>query len=265
MKNNSTSNSGSSKYIKKISDQRPLDNDLSEALPEIYTDVKIVWGRHMEWDSLNGLTRQIDVGIKGIKKFNNSLEYLIKSNQNEIQEELDKLASSGYFTNIAKEEVGFHILVYHPHLMITTALEVQQRYGIVVSTFSFFESFLREISNLLERTFPKRLVLKDLSGNADLLNFRNFFTKVYEVDYSQVDCFHKALIDEKLARNKITHENGRMSENTQYKTKAPGIKIEDNKIVLEPYLYVEYLLSNIEGYFKEIIKAVDNRYKELVS
>ena len=149
-------------------------------------------------------------------------------------------------------------------------LERQQRYSMCMSAYSFFEGRLREICYLIEKTFAYKIKVADLSNQQDLILYRNYLEKVFEVDLGPAESFFTPINQQKRTRNVITHQDGwASSEQAKKLVKRDGLSIDKRgekfKIEIIKPSYIIDLLDKMKKYFDVVFPILERRYDLLKS
>lgn len=173
-------------------------------------------------------------------------------------------------TEVAEDDGSEQALLQLEELVINE-LEKQQHYAYCLAAHSSFEGKLKRICNKIETEFNFKIKLADLNGGNDLKKFYNYLEKVFEMDVRKMETAYKSICKHKIVRNKITHNNGiisidEKSEVSKLNLKELTIESIEEKDMFQIKLNKDYfsvLNENISSFYKELIPAIDERYKIL--
>ena len=191
---------------------------------------------------------------------------------------------------VAEDDCSEHALLQLEELVINE-LEKQQYYAYCLAVHSSFEGKLRKIISKIE-TEPKfnfKIKFNDIKGDSDLNKFYKYFSKVFGMDVTKIKDYYDFMCNQKEIRNKIAHHNGIITTVEKDKKSMQKIKhlgfemieefepieefeaIEERSVLEKKPLFQiklnnDYLLvlnENISSFYKELIPAIDERYKTL--
>lgn len=232
--------------------------------------VKLGLKKHIEfrWEQLYWLEfeirRTFDVFLK------------INRNQENFLEELEKILKKSIGTS-KKECVDFTVeeqSQYLNHLYFYSESTIEQlqklqRYSLIVSVFSFFESKLSDLCKNIESKFQFSIKLNDLNKtNGDISKYWFYLKKVVEIESKSVEPFFTIINQQRKIRNIIVHQDGFIDkEKTTRLTLIEGCEIQniDNLsfIIIEQDIYVENILEKMDQFFKELFVCISYRFSEL--
>jgi len=222
-----------------------------------------------KWTDLYYIDFNISNSYDALKRINSNQEVSLLESRKTLEAKINSI----------KEEnklLGSDIDAYINHHfyeddMVINELEKLQRFSLIMSIFSFYESQLKILCNLIEKEFQFKIKLKDLNNyKGDLFRYWTYLDKVYQVPIGNLQPLFNPINQQKSLRNLIAHHNGIVNEDSINKVhKVDGVLF--NKvgnlyyIEIEKDIYINYLLKNIKDFFEELLKVVDNRYIELKS
>jgi hypothetical protein len=168
--------------------------------------------------------------------------------------------------------VSEHALLQLEELVINE-LEKQQYYAYCLAVHSSFEGKLRKIISKIEAEpkFNFKVKFADVKGKSDLHKCRNYFSKVFGMDITKIKKYFAFMVNQKKIRNKLAHKNGIISLDekegiSQQKINHLEFDVIEEKDMFQIKLNNNYLLvlnENISSFYKELIPAIDERYKTL--
>lgn len=220
------------------------------------------------WYDLYYIKIETETGVFALKTLcSNQEDGLIK-----IRKELDDHINKDDFYKSLDEEQqsSYRHQIYGMGDSIHDELERQQRYSMCMSAYSFFEGRLREICYLIEKTFSYKIKIADLSNQQDLILYRNYLEKVFEVDLGPAEPYFTPINQQKKTRNVITHQDGwASSEQAKKLVERNGLKIEKRgesfKIEIVKPSYINNLLDQMKKYFDVVFPILEKRYDLLKS
>ena len=216
-----------------------------------------------EWGELYYFELGIDIGISSFRTLNINIEESFNSTRNRFEQNLNDDET----LNSLDEEshASYYSQNFERIEMTINELQRQQRYSICLSMLSFFEGQLKSLSDIIEGKFNLRV--KRVKGKSDLFNYWNYFKNIIELDTDKMELFFNSIEAQKEARNRIAHHGGLVDEDKVnvikigfgVSLKAIGSKYQ---IEITDKSYADYLLDNIEAFFKELLIAINTKYKK---
>ncbi|RZK45142.1 MAG: hypothetical protein EOO61_01095 [Hymenobacter sp.] len=224
--------------------------------------------RRLSWPDLYYIEMETEVGLHALQKLCINQEFALTSAVKGFE---NYLANDPTYSSLDSDELkGSYISqVFEREEMIIEELRRQQRYSMCMSIYSFFEGRLRTLCEYIEAEFPFKIKLNDLNSSDHIMQFVNYIAKVYEADLSKTESYFTPIKISKAVRNVIAHHDGCTSNRklTDSIEKKKGFYQERHgasfKIVIRSEKYILYLIDKMELYFKELLKAVDERYVQL--
>ena len=217
------------------------------------------------WNFIYFKQMEYDFGIRTLRSLITSQDLAITKIRDDFQKEMDedKVLNSLDPYNGSMHYEHF----YSDQENMIEEIEVLQRYSMCVSCFSFFESRLKELCERIESNFELDIKIEDLNRKSDILRYWIFLTKVFKIPVTAEELF-TSINNKKDVRNVIVHQNGIPKTNQVGKIKnIKGIKLSEskgqNRIVMIGSQFNKEFLVEIEMFFSELVKAVDERYREM--
>ena len=163
-----------------------------------------------------------------------------------------------------------HLLLQLEELVINE-LERQQYYAYCLAAHASFEGKLRRIISKIESEFDFKDKFSDIKGDSDLNKCRNYFSKVFGMDITKIKNSYDIMCNQKKIKNKIAHYNGIISivekiEISELKIKKMEFEMIEEKDMFQIKLNNDYLIDlivNISSFYKQLIPAIEERYKTL--
>ena len=220
------------------------------------------------WIELKVLSDEISntnqVFNKLLKNLNQSL-INIKAKHNKEVEEDEKFNDGEERSVLQLEE------------LVINELERQQYYAYCFAVHSSFEGKLKRICNKIETEPFVKIKLADSKGDNDLKKYYNYLNKGFEMNVTKTEQYYQAISKHKIIRNMISHNNGIITGVEKNEISKLNLKhlefemIEERPVLEENQLFQikltnDYLLvlnENISSFYKELIPAIDERYKIL--
>jgi hypothetical protein len=218
-----------------------------------------------EWDRSYYFDLEANVGLGAFKMILESQELTLKQAQRKFKEAID---SDPTAKDLDEEYRGSYIgQVYFHEERTIEELKRQQRYGLCVSLFAFYEGLLKNLCQSIEREFAFKIKLDDLNRSEDLLLYWNYLHKVFEIDGVKAEPFYTPIRNQKIVRNIIAHQAGRATEaQANRMTIVPGLRKtkygDDHLLEVEPP-YLDYLIDKMGKFFNGVSWIIDERYKQL--
>lgn len=161
--------------------------------------------------------------------------------------------------------------------LVINELARQQYYAYCFAVHSSFEGKLKRICNKIETEPFVKIKLADSKGDNDLKKYYNYLNKGFEMNVTKTEQYYQAISKHKIIRNMISHNNGIITGVEKNEISKLNLKhlefemIEERPVLEENQLFQikltnDYLLvlnENISSFYKELIPAIDERYKIL--
>lgn len=161
---------------------------------------------------------------------------------------------------------SYYQAFYETEKLTIEELEKQQRFSFLLSIFSFHELILKKICLKIKQEFSLK-IRKKLSTESLFDVYYEFLTDVFKINTSKTETYFTIINNQKETRNKIAHQSGYLFENDKEKIKVINgltiIEIENEQYLNIDSNYLFYLTENISSFYKELIPAIDERYKTL--
>lgn len=215
------------------------------------------------WDYLSCIEMTIELEINAIRKIIDSNEKVINEINADFKKKIQEDADL-----IGINDRHYESYVYSQKYMydefLNSEIVSQQINSICFTIFSVFENNLTEICEKIKNEFNIDENFKKEEGENDLERRFNYLEKRSKLPLDSIKPSFEKLNEQKFARNKLYHNNGKVSEENKKKLKiVDGLmfKKETNLIVIRTD-YLNYLLTNMEDFFIKLIPLIDEKYKE---
>jgi hypothetical protein len=220
------------------------------------------WDDFVTWDKLRFVNAEIE---RSLFAFNQMLK-----NQNaslkKINEKFNKELESDQEYKSLESTATYYQTFYETEKLTIEELEKQQRFSFLLSIFSFHELILKKICLKIKLEFSLK-IRKKLSTESLFDVYYEFLTDVFKINTSKIETYFTIINNQKETRNKIAHQSGYLFENDETKIiQIKGLTIiefEDEKYINIDSEYLFNLTENISSFYKELIPAIDERYKIL--
>lgn len=209
---------------------------------------------------------EIEIGIDAIKTILNKQYLIIEQSKSMLIESIKK---DEYLKSIEEEHKGDYInQFYQREEFVIKEIIMHQMYSLCLTIYSFIEGRLKFICEYLEKNNSYKIKIEDLSTNDDLMKFWNYLTKVFEINPALAEKYLTPLKQQKIVRNIIAHQDGKPTiEQLRRITRIKGLEIVNygnfHQIVINENDYIYFLLDKTELFFKELLKSIDLRHKEI--
>jgi len=221
-----------------------------------------------DWADLYYLTYELDISLSSIKESIAYNDQLIESKRNELKQ---FIAKDEYLQSDEKDE--FKAQYYHQHFEHAERaigdLENTLFNSSILTVFAVFESKMKYLCELIEdetKSKPKHTDLK--FSNGDIGKFIKYLTSVFGLTQKKSNTFIQTILKFKTVRNKIAHQNSKISSSELVNVKTlKNLKIENHseshKILISSSSFVLEFIDTVDKYYQELVKEVDVRMKEL--
>ena len=144
-------------------------------------------------------------------------------------------------------------------------LKRQQRYAVTLIVFSFFESKLKEICNIIAlktRTpIPDKIQKPKENIENDLTVNWNYLVNKQSLDLSSISVDFYFINSQKFVRDKIAHQNGAYNSRDE-KTYRKFVKTEDTEITISGDVFCIEILN--KNYVDDLLLKMNNVLKEVI-
>jgi len=143
-----------------------------------------------------------------------------------------------------------------------------QRKASILSIFSLVEGQLKLITKLIENEFDFKMKIKHLNGQDYLQKYWIFLTKVFEIEFENIEPEFNLINQQKYIRNKIAHRNAEVEEvKIEFIKQFPGLEVittgSEHFLEIDNIDYLYNLLDTIEIFFEKLSLTIDKRYETL--
>lgn len=218
-----------------------------------------------KWGELYYIEMENELVIDAIRKLNINQEKSLA----QIKKDFEEILKKDKFLNHIEPELqgSYYSQFFEIEERTIKELQQQQRYSIVLATYSFFEGRLKSICKLIEDTFDFKIKLDDLKNDEYLTKYWNYLKKVYEIETQSIEPFFTPVKQQKIIRNIIAHQEGIIHKQQIDKiTLVKGLTIREfgdiRQIEIGKNEFVTYLLDNMESFFKKLLITIDKKYSE---
>jgi hypothetical protein len=223
-----------------------------------------------DWTELSYMDFDISNSFSAIRKLNSNQEKSLSESKAELEETIKSIREYNKGREQEFIESYIHHITYDDEIMID---EIQrlQRYSLVMSIFAFYEAQLKSLCSIIEEEFKFKIKISDLNNSkGDLIKYWTYLSNVFEMKTEKLGELFEPLSLQKKIRNLIVHQDGVANEKyAKGFPKINGVSFrksgESYILQIEENVYIEFLLKQIEIFFKSLLKEVDNRYKLLKS
>lgn len=217
------------------------------------------------WEALKDYESNLFIQLKAIRLLHENQE----ASLDQIIEELNNRARNDpWLKTEDPEEIFDHLdIVYKRKDLHHKSLKDLQRYSMIVTIFSFLESQLKILSNLINLEFKFKIKASDISNN-DIARYWKYLIDVYDIGNKSLSDSYSLLLGRKAIRNVIVHKGGFINKD-QKKDVSEGKGLEivedmgENKVHIKDPKYILSFIDEIEDFFTLLIEMCDKRYVEL--
>lgn len=217
------------------------------------------------WQELYYFELENDLGLDAFHILNNNIENSLKTTKLEFT----KLIEQDVFlpTLNDNEKSNYYSQIYYREELALLNLQRIQRYSLCLSLYSFFEGRLNAICSGLELKFNINKKVKEIEAPDDLSKFWEYFDEILKIKTSSFKREFQIIKKIKFVRNLIAHSDGFLDK--RVKTRLNSIvgisftEIENRyRIEIKEKIFIDFLLSQMSLCLREILFAVNSRYKE---
>src|SRR5690554_24279 len=209
-----------------------------------------IWKSYCNYN-LYAVEHQIKIKIAALKE-------MIVDNENsvlKIQNNFDTLLETIDYNTIDEKHLNsFEEQLIDKELIVENLL-IQKRYSTCLLIFMIFEGTLKEVckhSILSEYEFN----LENLKRKDDLSKFKDFFLNTVNINFTKIEPSFTKIKQQKVIRNRIAHNNGEIKHHKDIQV-VQGLIIKNKIIKISGVEYFDFLLREIELFFKELILEID--------
>lgn len=219
-----------------------------------------------KWADLNYFEFENKIAFDALKSLNLNQEKSLSESKVVLDKNIEDFRK-GLELLSEHEQESYIYQKYYLDEVIINELQIIQRYSSILSIFSFYESRLKMICELIETEFEFKVKIKHLNNyEGDLNKYWNYLSKVFEIKTDSIENLFKPINVHKKIRNAIAHHNGKTNEKIAPQEGLTLNKIGDKfQIVIDENIYINNLLQNIEIFIRELLIEIDKRYFELKS
>lgn len=216
-----------------------------------------------QWDELFYIEWETDIGFDALKTLVSNLEDSLETTKKKFD---DLIKNDPDYNFLYDQDKGsYYSQLFEREEITIGELQIQQRYSICLSLFSYFEGRLKFICNQIENKFNFQIKVTDLSNNKDCWNYLKNDCKI---ETAKVNPFFTHITQQKIVRDIIAHQGGLASEQRSKKICiVTGLKLREvgnaYQIQIIDKSYSLYLIEKMTTFFKELLLAIDKRCKEI--
>lgn len=220
------------------------------------------------WADLYYIDFEIGNSFDALRRLNINQEKTLSESRTALEQKVQSILASSEGEDQYILNSFIHQETYDEEILMDE-IERLQRNSLIMSIFSFYEARLKFLCNMIENAFALNIKLVDLNTHkGDLMKYWTYLSKVYQLNTEELQPLFDPLNRQKKLRNIIAHYDGAVSNKQKNEVpETPGIsfkQIEDlYYLQVEEHIYIEYLLKEIKSFFELLLKAIDNRFKEL--
>lgn len=212
-----------------------------------------------EWGVLENQKFEIEIGIAAMRSFIGNQEEAWKKTREQIDRFIENKRNDMRFSS-DEERNDFYEGIEQVEGTALDEMKRLQRYSAYLAIFSFFESRLKVISSKIEREF--KFIENNFTDRSYIVKYWNHIKKGLKIETDVSITFWNLV---KVVRNDIAHNNGKPFNDEHRKAvNSLGLSLSDYSQDIEVSVeFLSKLLSDMELFFKELLIAIDKRYKEL--
>lgn len=220
------------------------------------------------WKTLHFFEFEVEVGIEAIEKLRIHQDKVIAELRNDFETKVEK---DEFLKSLEDSRWGgYFSQQYDTDIKVIDEIERMQRYSLILYLYSWFEARLKSVCKSIEDFFGFKVKLSDLKKEEDLSSYKNYLTKVYELNFGSIDNSLNLIKQQKIVRNIIAHHDGIIPENDIKRIQELRGKIEIINLDLCQMIDVkselmDYLLEKMTSFFQALFLSMDERYKAIKS
>lgn len=221
--------------------------------------------KFFEWPEFHYIELNISISVSAIEALNSSNEVLLRASETNFQRILQK---DEIYNNLkGSDQANYFSQCYEYSMLSIEDLKKNQRYSTTLLIFSFLESQLNEICELICEKIKikiKRDRLKSI-----IQNYYDFLINELKIKVKAVKPLYVKINKYKTVRNIIAHGNGIIlkKKDLQLIKDLPGVSIikrgRKNVIELAEGIYVKHLLAQTELLLKTIVDSANEKIKSI--
>ena len=218
---------------------------------------------------IQNLSYFLKKSFESLKMLNNTQEKSLLEIFTKVEYDIKEIRANS--SDFEQEHLESFISNLHgEELTVLDEMERLQRYSLLLTTFAFFESKLKELCNEIERDIDFRVKLNDLNKNkGDLFKYWTFLVKIFGVNGVRLEKSFNVICQHKKIRNAISHSDGVVpKKDSNFLKDIKFIKIvefEDNYLVSLQKDYLEYLINEIELFTDDLLEEIVKKYTEILN
>ena len=213
---------------------------------------------------------ELDIEIHSLKKLNDNIENSLLNTIEELKKAIKENKTYIYLADEKDLQSDYVDQIYFNDIASIKNMKRQQRYAVTLIAFSFFESKLKEICDIIAlKTNIKTPTQKQKNEN-DLTIYWNYLTNKQNLELTNImDSFY-FINCQKFVRDKIAHKNGiykPKDESPNYKflktNDSEATKLGDDYCIeILNKKYTENLLLKMDKVLKGVIITFDKTNKQ---
>ncbi|PJJ07579.1 hypothetical protein CLU83_0761 [Flavobacterium sp. 1] len=213
------------------------------------------------WDQLHYFEFDNIVAFDAFKSLNFNQEKSLNKSKADLNQQIQDF-KKGLESLSESDQESYVYQKYYINEVIINEIQRIQRYSSVLSIFSFYESRLKSICNLIESEFEFKVKIKHLNNyEGDLNKYWNYLSKVFEIQTEKTESLFKPINEQKKIRNIIAHNDGITKEKIDAVQGLTLHKLGKNfKIEIDEGVYIGNLLQSIEVFISALLIEIDKRY-----
>ncbi|GAW88823.1 hypothetical protein FPS14_contig00011-0011 [Flavobacterium psychrophilum] len=149
------------------------------------------------WDQLHYFEFDNIVAFDAFKSLNFNQEKSLNKSKADLNKQIQDF-KKGLESLSESDQESYVYQKYFINEVIINEIQRIQRYSSVLSIFSFYESRLKSICNLIESEFEFKVKIKHLNNyEGDLNKYWNYLSKVFEIQTEKRNCCSNQLMNKK--------------------------------------------------------------------
>jgi hypothetical protein len=219
----------------------------------------------IETSELSYIYYMLDTEILALNKLNENIENSLLDTIAELKKAIK--VNKTYFSLADEKELqsDFVDQVYHLEIAAIKNMKRQQRYAITLIVFSFFESKLKEICDIIafktRIQIPKKVQKPIEKKENDLTVNWNYLLEEQSLDLSAISDDFYYINSQKFVRDKIAHKNG-CYQTKDEKLNYKFVKTENTEITINGDVYCIEILN--KNYVENMLLKMDNVLKAVI-
>lgn len=221
----------------------------------------------LNWNDLYYYREDIEMIIEAEKKIAKNSEIFTQKLDYELRQKVKQdIQLTGNPSN-EEEEQYEHQYYEHYYGRIDRGIKLilqNQRKASVLSIFTIIEGQLKILCDLIKIEFT---LAKPNKRTADYIqHYLTYLEERYELNISSLETTYNEIKNQKIVKNIIAHDNSIVkTSKIEIINSIEGLSVltHSSELNISGDNYVLNLLENVEVFFKELLKLIDNRYKEV--